>query len=106
MVVRHDVADYATWRRVFDSGLSTRRSAGELSFRIVTAPGERTVVGIFEWDSAQRAHAFVHDPFVRNAMRAGTVLSGPVASLHETEPRGTNAMGDGGDGPPSCLPPS
>ncbi len=88
MIVQHDVAAYAPWREVFDSGLSTRQSAGELQFEILTKPGPPvTVMAIFEWTDADAALAFANDPAVRNAMQAGGVISDPVITLHDTDPR-------------------
>lgn len=88
MMVQHEVADYAAWREVFDGGLETRRSAGELQFEILKMPGPPdTVLAIFEWEGAEAALAFVNDPFVRAAMQSAGVISDPVVSLHENDPR-------------------
>ncbi|MEO0862649.1 MAG: hypothetical protein AAFY65_18800 [Pseudomonadota bacterium] len=88
MMVQHDVADIAAWRDVFDSGLSTRQSAGELQFQILSMDGPpATVLAIFEWTSEESALAFVNDPAVRNAMASAGVISEPVISLHENDPR-------------------
>ena len=88
MIVQHDVADLEAWRDVFDSGLSTRQSAGELQFQILTMDGPpATVLAIFEWTSEESALAFVNDPFVRNAMASAGVISEPVISIHDNDPR-------------------
>lgn len=88
MIVQHDVAAYAPWREVFDSGLSTRQSAGELQFEILTKPGPPVaVMAIFEWTNADAALTFVNDPAVRSAMQAGGVISEPVVTLHDNDPR-------------------
>lgn len=88
MVVQHDVADIPAWREVFDGGLSVRQSAGELRFQILTMDGPpATVLAIFEWTSEEAALAFVNDPAVRNAMNAAGVISEPVVTLHDNDPR-------------------
>lgn len=88
MMVQHDVADIAAWRDVFDSGLSVRQSAGEVQFQILTIDGPpASVVAIFEWTSEAAALAFVNDPAVRNAMNAAGVISEPVVTLHDSDPR-------------------
>lgn len=88
MMVQHDVADIAAWRDVFDSGLSVRQSAGELQFQIITLDGPpATVLAIFEWTSEESALEFVNDSAVRNAMASAGVISEPVISLHENDPR-------------------
>ena len=88
MMVQHDVADLEAWRHVFDRGLSARQSAGELQFEIVTMDGTpATVLAIFEWTSEEAALAFVNDPVVRNAMASAGVISEPVISIHDNDPR-------------------
>jgi len=88
MMVQHDVADLEAWRDVFDSGLSARQSAGELQFQILTMDGPpATVFAIFEWTNEDAALAFVNDPVVRNAMTSAGVISEPVITLHENDPR-------------------
>ncbi len=44
-------------------------------------------MAIFEWTDADAALAFVNDPAVRNAMQAGGVISEPVITLHDNDPR-------------------
>lgn len=88
MTVQHNVDDLEAWRRVFDSGLQIRRDAGELQFWIATTPGPPiSVLAIFQWDGAEAALAFVNDPLVRGAMLSAGVISEPVISPHETDPR-------------------
>lgn len=88
MIVQHDVADLEAWRDVFDGGLSARQSAGELQFQILTMDGPpATVLAIFEWTSEEAALTFVNDPAVRNAMDAAGVISEPVVTLHDNDPR-------------------
>ena len=88
MIVQHDVTAYDPWRAVFDSGLPTRQSAGELQFEILKKHGTPvSVMAIFEWTDAEAALAFVNDPTVRAAMQSSGVISEPVISLHETDPR-------------------
>lgn len=92
MMVVHEVKDYAAWRAVFDSGLSVRHGAGELGFDIIRYPATpNDIIAIFQWDTADRARAFVYDPAVRNAMKAAGVLSDPVVTFHD----GTARSGGG-----------
>lgn len=88
MMVQHDVVDIAAWRDVFDSGLSVRQSAGELQFEILTmSTFPNSVIGIFEWTSEEDALAFVNSSSVRAAMTSAGVISEPVISIHENDPR-------------------
>ena len=82
MMVQHDLADFDAWREVFDSGLSTRKRAGEISYEINTHPAfPDAVIAIFAWDTAVGARAFVDDPAIRIAMRAAGVLSEPIVTI-------------------------
>ena len=47
-----------------------------------------TVLAIFEWTGEEAALTFVNDPAVRNAMDAAGVISEPVVTLHDNDPRG------------------
>lgn len=88
MMVVHDVEDYDTWRAIFDGGLSTRKSAGELHFEINRFPDDpNRILVIFQWDTAARARAFVDDPAVRNAMIAAGAISDPVVTIRKEKPR-------------------
>lgn len=88
MMVQHDVADLDAWREVFDGGLEVRQGAGEIQFEVLMVSGPpSSVIGIFEWTSEDAALAFVNDPFVRGAMQSAGVISEPVITLHENDPR-------------------
>lgn len=84
-MVVHEVEDYDHWRSVFDNGLSARRSAGELHFEINRYPDyPNRVIGIFQWDTTERAQAFVDGSTVRNAMKAAGVISDPIVTFYES----------------------
>lgn len=88
MMVVHDVEDYDTWRTIFDGGLSTRKSGGELQFEINRFPDDpNKIVSIFQWDTAAGARAFVDDRTVRNAMIAAGVISDPMVTIRKEKPR-------------------
>ena len=105
MIVQHDVVDLEAWRDVFDSGFSVRQSAGELQFQILTMNGPpATVLAIFEWISEESALAFVNDPVVRNAMTSAGVISEPVITLHDNEPRWWRATSKSTTSPAALAP--
>ncbi|WP_298835836.1 hypothetical protein [uncultured Roseobacter sp.] len=84
MMVAFEVASYDTWRAAFDSDLSLRRDAGELSFEINRFPRfPNQIIAIFKWDSAERAQAFISDPALHASMKAGGVVSKPTITFHE-----------------------
>jgi heme-degrading monooxygenase HmoA len=87
VVIRHKVADYATWKPLYDGGAATRRangSNGSRLFRNATDPNEILVV--FEWDDLDRARLFIQSDELREGMaRAGVVGQPDVWFLEETD---------------------
>ncbi len=78
--VRHTVADYATWRTVFDGDDTRRRAAGQQGapqvFRDVDNPNTITVM--IPWDSAESALQFAQDPALGDVMQQGGVIGMPA----------------------------
>jgi hypothetical protein len=79
--VRHTVTDYAKWRPVFDADLSNRRSGGasgtQLVYRDQANPNDLTLV--MEWDNAENAQKFFHNPAMAETMKTGGVIGTPEA---------------------------
>ena len=79
--VRHTVADYAKWRPIFDADEPNRRAAGATGFQHVfrdqADPNDITM--LFEWDNAEKAQKFLHDPALAETMKAAGVMSAPDA---------------------------
>jgi hypothetical protein len=78
LLVRHTIADYKTWRGVFDASLDFRHRGGEQScriFRDTEKDGEVTL--LFEWESAERAHRFMSSQELKEKMKEAGVLGPP-----------------------------
>ena len=79
ILVRHTIADYATWRPVFDAHDAFRRANGATGagqvYRDVENPNQITTV--LEWDNAENARRFSTDPALKEAMHAAGVTSAP-----------------------------
>ena len=77
--VRHAVADYAKWRVGFDANEAARRAAGatgvQQAYRDLENPSTITI--IMEWDNADKARQFAHDPALAEAMKNAGVTSAP-----------------------------
>jgi hypothetical protein len=77
--VSHTVADYATWRVVFDKHKSARVAFGatgvEQVYRGVENPN--SITALTEWNSAEDAQRFAQDPGLKEAMAAGGVIGAP-----------------------------
>ena len=60
VLIHHEVADYTTWKAAFDSAFDWRRKNGECSYRIFRGVGNvNDVTLFFEWESLEKARAFI-----------------------------------------------
>lgn len=86
LVIRHQVADYATWKPHFDAHAVTRRANGSQGSRIFqSASDPNEVVTFLEWDDLERARLFAQSDDLRDAMtRAGVVGKPDLWFLEET----------------------
>jgi hypothetical protein len=78
--MRYTVADYDTWRGVFDSNDGTRRSAGCTGkIQVYRDAGDpKTITLMMEWDNADNARKFLDDPALRERMKAAGVVGAPT----------------------------
>ena len=107
LLVRHKVADYATWRPRFDEHGATRRAHGcRGGRRCRTAADPHTVPILLAWDDLDRARLFAVSDDLQEAMaRAGVVGQPDVWFLEEadrppvsgTETAALGSIGSGGD---------
>jgi hypothetical protein len=85
MFVRHHVADYDAWRRVYDSVGDVQRQGGvteEAVYRADHDPNDVLVMHRFE--SPDEAHSFMENPDLRRAMAdAGVDASTLRAEFYE-----------------------
>jgi hypothetical protein len=85
IVVRHEVADFATWQRVFEGGDSARTKAG-IKDRYVVRDSEKPnfVTVIHEATNMERAKSFMSDPTLEEVMRKAGVLGLPEIKIGAT----------------------
>jgi hypothetical protein len=82
MFVRHNVADYAVWRKVYDEFDAERRPMGVTDdevFQSVSDPNDVTVW--HDFTTADAAQAFVSSDALRNAMQRAGVEGEPQVWL-------------------------
>ena len=78
VIVRHEVADYDTWRRAFDGALPIRRDMGERSFRILKDDADpKNVTALFIWSTRAAAQAFARSDLLADGMSRSGVVSEP-----------------------------
>jgi quinol monooxygenase YgiN len=77
--IRFAVADYPKWRAAFDTREDVRRSAGATGVRQIFRDLENpnTVTLVMEWQNADQARKFAHDPALREAMEKSGVIGAP-----------------------------
>ena len=78
LLVRHQVADFAKWKPVYDGHLATRQKAGlreKNLLRSINNPNE--VVLLFEAEDLTRAQAFSESSELREAMQKAGVVGKP-----------------------------
>ena len=78
VLVRHEVADYPAWKARFDSAFDYRHQHGECSCRIYHSAGNvNDLTLLFEWDSLDRARAFMASDELKSRMAAAGVKGQP-----------------------------
>lgn len=78
MLVRHEVADYETWRKAYDDFDEERRGLGVRGdgvYRAVDNPNN--VTAYHDFDSIEVAQAFADSPRLREVMQGAGVASAP-----------------------------
>ena len=78
LFVRHEVSDYAAWRKVYDAFRSVQKANGviaEAVFQAIDNPNDVTVT--HEFATPEAAEAFGKLEELRAAMRTGGVLGAP-----------------------------
>ncbi len=59
VLIIHEVADYAAWKKVFDEAAGIRKQAGEISFQLLKYDTDANqIVHFSEWSSLQNARNF------------------------------------------------
>lgn len=75
LIVKHEVADFAKWRKVFDSHAEAQRKAGLHILNVMRdADNPNLVVSFFSVEDRNRARAFTEAPSAGEAAdRSGVV---------------------------------
>lgn len=78
MFVRHEVTDYATWKKAFDAFAPAQKKGGvyyKAVFQSTDNPNDVTV--IHDFHSLEQAKAFAANPELKSAMEKGGVKGPP-----------------------------
>jgi hypothetical protein len=78
LIVRHTVADYASWRKVYDEVEPLRVKHGYTAQRVMHVPGHpNEVAGTHDFPTVAQAEAFANDPELTAAMERSGVTGTP-----------------------------
>src|ERR1700722_9410209 len=85
LAVRHNVQDYAAWRKVYDELEPLRVQHGCTGKRVMQLPDDGNDLFItHELPTAEQAESFAHDPALREGMgRAGVRAMPRVESFRD-----------------------
>jgi hypothetical protein len=78
LFVRHEVADYATWKKAYDGFRATQRKLGvtaQAVYQSTDNPNDVTVMHRFK--SVEKATAFTASPELKAAMQSAGVKGAP-----------------------------
>jgi len=82
LLVRHRVADFAKWHRVFVTHAEAQREAGlHLLHLLRDSTDPNLVVMLFRADKPEAARAFTSSPGAREAAEVSGVIGVPEVSL-------------------------
>jgi hypothetical protein len=81
-IVRHEVADFATWKRAFDDHAEARARAGIVGYAVnVSAERPNMVVVYLQAESLGELRAFTSMPELKEVMKVAGVMGAPVISF-------------------------
>lgn len=82
--IKHQVADFDDWKKVFDGHATVRQQHGATGHRVyrdLTDPTEIVVHSDFE--SREAAEKFLADPWLAEAMAEAGVINEPIVTFLE-----------------------
>ena len=84
LFVRHTVADYDSWRTVYNETDTLRVDHGCTGQQVMRVPGDPTdVAATHTFPTVEQAEAFAADPALKAAMERAGVTSAPRIEIFE-----------------------
>jgi hypothetical protein len=78
VIVKHEVADFAAWKRAFDADAPAREAAGVVGHAVNrAAKNENIVVVYLQAESLQALQSFAASPDLKQTMKAAGVIGVP-----------------------------
>jgi quinol monooxygenase YgiN len=86
VLIIHEVADYAAWKKIFDNAATLRKSAGEQSYQVLRYEADANKVVHFSvWTSHSDAKRFFQSPELEKIRQQAGVKSPDFIYLNELE---------------------
>jgi quinol monooxygenase YgiN len=86
VLIIHEVADYPTWKAVFDNAAAIRREAGERAFQVLKYDDDlNRIVHFSTWTSHADARVFFESPRLVEIRRIAGVKAPEFIYLDELE---------------------
>jgi quinol monooxygenase YgiN len=85
LIVRHNVADFAAWRKVYDEADTIRAEHGCTGQRVLQSPSDANdVVITHDFPTVAQAEAFVGNPDLGAAMQRAGVVGAPRIEIYQS----------------------
>ncbi|HUL24264.1 MAG TPA: hypothetical protein VLW44_00635 [Streptosporangiaceae bacterium] len=82
LAIRHQVRDYAAWRKAYDEAEPLRAQYGCTAHRVMRLPDDGNALFVtHDFPSAEHAGAFAHDPALQEAMGRAGVEGAPRVEI-------------------------
>jgi heme-degrading monooxygenase HmoA len=86
VIIRHQVANFAKWKRAVNAFAPFRQAAGEKSFHVLRCAKNPNDLNICcAWDTTARLQKFLKSPELRAAMKQACVTGKPGISLYKSK---------------------
>ena len=86
VLITHEVADYTTWKKVFDGAAGIRKEAGERLYQVLHYENEpNKIVHFSAWTTIEKARAFFESPQLVSIRKAAGVKAPNFVYLKQLE---------------------
>ncbi len=86
VLIIHEVADYQTWKAIFDGAAKIRRDAGEVSYQLLKYEHDaNNIVHFSRWSSLDGAKKFFESPELVEIRKKAGVKAPEFIYLEELE---------------------
>ena len=86
VLIIHEVADYAAWKKIFDGAAGIRREAGERTYQVLKSESDpNKIVHFSTWTSHAAAKAFFESPRLVEIRRQAGVKAPEFIYLDQLE---------------------